>query len=151
MMPEYVKTSKLLYYNLEDYQTIHYASDHHWNGEGSRRGYENIYEMISKEQELSPMYLPEEKMNFTNLWGIRYRGSYANRLQELYSGSDEFSVYRYTLPKREIYAIEPDTGMEIELDELGLWEEYKSGQFCRDTYADHYVTFYGYGKDEQGK
>ena len=141
LMPEYVKCSRLEYDNLEDYQTCHYKTDHHWNEKGAQRGYEDIYDMMDADLDLPGMRVPERKISFSELYGVEYKGSYARNLGSLYSAYDDFSVYAYELPARTVYVIDPQIMKEIQVSELSLWKEYLGGEIDED--ADHYISFYG--------
>ena len=149
LLPKYVKSDRLKYYNLEDYENCHYASDHHWNHNGVRRGYEDIFSMMQKDLGFSALKTPIKEWSYSDLFDFRYRGSYARRLGELYDGSDDFSAYEYSLPDRKIYAIDPLTFKEISLKEIGLFDEYTKGEI--DNTLDHYIAYYGRGIPYEGE
>ncbi len=148
LLPEYVRTDRLKYKDLEDYKSNHYASDHHWNHMGAQRGYEDIYKMISGDMELSPVKKPKREINYSELYDFVYRGSYSNNLGNVYKGYDEFLGYEYDLPQRKIFAITPENMNVIPLRELGLQREYIRGEFNPDS--DHYIAYYGTGISENG-
>lgn len=150
LLPSYVHSSRLTFEDLEDYKNVHYRTDHHWNHIGARRGYENIYNMMSENLGLSKIRIPVSETSFTDLFGIKYKGSYANNLKNIYSGSDEFAVYEYDIPERTVSVIHPDSMEEIYVWELSLWDEYKNGDIDSSEYKDHYITFYGNAKDKDG-
>jgi hypothetical protein len=148
ILPEYVRSGRLQYDDLEDYKHCHYASDHHWNHIGARRGYEDIYGIMKRDLGLSDVKTPVKEWHFSELYDYRYVGSFARRLGELYSGEDNFSAYEYNLGERKIFAINPETFEEIQLRELGLFNEYAAGEV--DTSLDHYIAYYGRGIPESG-
>lgn len=143
MLPEYVKISQLKYKNLMDYEYCHYRSDHHWNYNGARRGYEDIYSMMKEDLDFSTIKTPIKKWNFSELYDFDYRGSFAHNLGDLYRETDEFIAFEYDIPQREIYALDPQTFAETPLKELGLYEEYCLGHI--DPESDHYISYYGTG------
>jgi len=149
ILPDYVVSSRFLYEDLEDYKHCHYASDHHWNHYGARRGYENIYSMMRKDLELSTVRTPVKEWRFSELFEFEYRGSFSRRLGEMYVGTDEFSVFEYELPEREIYAVDPETFEEIPLKSIGLYDEYTNGTIEADS--DHYIFYYGTGTPKSGE
>lgn len=148
LLPPYVTVGMLEYEDLNDYEHCHYASDHHWNHYGMRRGYEDIYSMMREELHLSPVRTPVYEWNYSEIYQFNYRGSFARTIGDLYTGVDEFAAFEYDLPKRDIYAIDPESFEEIPLKELGLYNEYVNGEI--NTKADHYIAYYGRGIPMEG-
>lgn len=148
LLPDYVKTDRLLYKSLEDYEDCHYASDHHWNHKGVKRGYEDIYGLMADDLGLSDVRIPCKEWNYSELYNFKYYGSFARRLGSMYSGCDDFCAYEYNIPDRDVFAVSPETFEEIPLLELGLFEEYSTGHF--DKSQDHYIAYYGYGIPKEG-
>lgn len=148
-MPSYLRTSRLIYQDESDYERMFYKSDHHWCYNGFMQGYEDIYNMISEDYQLSPLRTPVKIWNFSDLYGVEYRGSRASNLQELYDGYDEFIVPEYDLGNRECYSIDLATRKEIPVT-LCLWDTYKSGEMSKDRYYDHYICFYYSAIDKDG-
>ena len=147
-LPDYVRSDHLVYENLDDYMYIHYKTDHHWNHRGARRGYENIYLMMSQDIDLSEMRIPIEENRVSERYGFVYLGSYGRTLGELYDEEyDDFLFYEYDLPQREMAIINPDTLDEIEVLEIGLYNEYLRGDINKDVGTDHYITMYGNALD----
>ena len=92
-LPEYVTVGRLTFKDFADYQACYYKSDHHWGYKGSERGYQDVYAMMADDLDLSPMKYPIKTWNFSELYGVEYRGSRANNLRDAYSAYDEFIVY----------------------------------------------------------
>ncbi len=144
-LPENIKFSQFIFNDFEEYKTLNFASDHHWNYLGSRQGYEDVYEMMAEDLDLSPIKEPIKTWNFSELYGVEFRGSRASKLQNSYDGYDEFIVYEYDLGERECYAINPKRiDKEIPVT-LCLWDNYKKGEIGDDKYYEHYIQFYGNG------
>lgn len=137
-----IKVKRLIYKDFEEYKDLFFASDHHTNHKGSYKIYLDIYNMISKDFALSEKKRPVKEWNFTNLFGIKYYGSRAQRLKEEYSGWDKFIVFEYDLGNRQTYTLNPKTLKEIPAV-LSLFENYKKGNIPSDIYYDHYIHFYG--------
>ena len=93
LLPSYVKYNHLVYSNLRDYMTNHYKSDHHWNHEGIRRGYNDIYDMMKNDLQLSEKRSPVKQVNFSELYDFKYAGSFARNLGDAYFGRDDFIAY----------------------------------------------------------
>lgn len=142
-LPEEIKFDKFIFNDLADYQATNYASDHHWNHRGSARGYSDIHAMMADELELTPMKQPIKEWNFSELYGIEYRGSRANKLKDSYNGWDEFLVYEYDLGTRETFVLKPGKLADEIPVELTLMSRYKSGNVNKSKYYDHYIQFYG--------
>ena len=149
-MPSYMKMGGLVYQDDEEYKRLFYKSDHHWNSNGYMRGYEDIYNMISNDLYLSDFKQPVKMWNFSELYGLQYRGSRAAKLQMFYDGWDEFIVPEYDLGDRKCYSIDLITGEEVPVT-LCLWAAYKNGEMPRDKYRDHYIDFYYSAFDSSGK
>ena len=89
------------------------------------------------------MKYPIREWNFSELYGVEYRGSRANKLKDTYDGWDEFLVYEYDLGARETFVLKPgDLSNEIPV-ELTLMSRYKTGNINKNKYYDHYIQFYG--------
>ena len=149
-LPDYVRSSALEYKDLQDYMDIHYKSDHHWNHKGAQRGYEDVYRMLKRDFDLDPLHEPVNEVKVSEEYGFSYLGSYGRILGDLYHEDDPFSFYEYDLPKREVFAIDPDTMEEIKLSKLGLYDEYKNGEMVTTEGTDHYVSMYGVARAEDG-
>lgn len=150
-LPEWVTVGRLTFKDFADYQDCYFKSDHHWAYKGSERGYQDVYNMMSKELDLSPMKYPIKTWNFSELFGIEYRGSRANNLQSAYNGYDEFIAYEYELGERETFVLRVDDYTREIPVTMGLWEKYKKGEINKGRYFDHYISFYGQSYDASGR
>ncbi len=150
-LPEEIKIDMLQFTDIADYQATNYASDHHWSHIGSERGYQDVYALMAEDLDLSPFKYPVKEWNFSQLYGVQYRGSRANKLKDSYSGWDEFLVYEYDLGERETFVLNPaDLSKEIPVT-MTLFERYKEGNISKNKYYDHYINFYGRCYNEAGK
>lgn len=150
-LPEEIKIDIFRFDDLADYQATNYASDHHWSHLGSERGYRDVYAMMADDLDLSPFKYPIKEWNFSELYGIEYRGSRASKLKDAYDGWDEFLVYEYDLGEREAFVLDPaNLSREIPVT-LTLMDRYKEGNINKSKYYDHYIQFYGNAIDENGK
>ena len=152
-LPEYVEVDRLVFYDFEDYKDVYFKTDHHWSYKGSERGYQDVYNMMADELELSPIKYPIKTWNFTELNGVQYRGSRASNVRNIstYTAYDEFIAYEYDLGERETYVINPDKyTVEIPVT-MSLWEKYKVGDINMGKYYDHYINFYGHSYDITGR
>ena len=84
--------------------------------------------MMREDLHLSPVRTPVYEWNYSEIYHFKYRGSFARTLGDLYTRVDEFAAFEYDLPKRDIYAIDPERFEEIPLKELGLFNEYVNGE-----------------------
>jgi len=150
-LPEEIEFDQLDYDNLADYQLYNYKTDHHWNHLGSEYGYREVYAMMADDLELSPLKMPIKEWNFSELYGVEYRGSRGRTLNaSIYDEYDEFLVYEYDLGNRETYAIDPRTMKEIPVN-LTLWDQYKVGNINKGRTYDHYINFYSISHDKNGQ
>ena len=152
LLPDYVKSGRLVYRDLRDYMNLHYKTDHHWNHRGARRGYEDIFAMMSPDLEMGKLRLPESENPVSRSYDFGYLGSYGRILGELYKGGyDEFSFYEYRLPRRKTAILDLNSRKEIPAVEMGLYDEYRAGRINRDIGEDHYTTLYGTARDVNGR
>jgi len=152
VIPNYVRSEHLVYKSLDDYMDIHYKTDHHWNNRGAKRGYEDIYSMMCQDFYMSEMCVSNTENKVSELYDFVYLGSYGTALGELYEGGyDEFSFYDYIFPQRTMSIIDPDSLIETDIAEMGLYDEYKKGRISKGIGADHYIIMYGTAVDKDGK
>lgn len=150
-LPEYVTVGRLTFDSFDDYKDCYFKSDHHWAYKGSERGYQDVYAMMAEDLNLSPVKTPIKEWNFTELYGVQYRGSRAGNLRNAYSAYDEFIAYEYDLGERETFVLVPENYKREIPVTMGLWEYYKVGNINKGTYFDHYINFYGRAYDSTGK
>ena len=142
-VPSYVKCSHLVYRNLDDYMDTHYKTDHHWNHRGAKRGYEDIYAMMSKDFPMGDLLVPLSENNVSETYDFVYLGSYGRGLGELYNGGyDSFSFYEYHYPEETCAILNTDTQEEIEAVSMGVYDEYREGNIKKDIGTDHYISMY---------
>lgn len=150
-IPEYIKSDRLVYKDLDDYMDIHYKTDHHWNHRGAKRGYEDIYAMLSEDLDMGMMCVPNGENNVSETYDFVYLGSYGRSLGDLYEGGyDSFSFWEYDLPVVEASIIEPDNLEEVNDVRIGLYDDYSKGVIDKDIGVDHYVELYGIAQDKYG-
>ncbi len=118
--------------SYNDFKKYFYKTDHHWNYEGSYRGYTDIAKMMNKTDILIP--IDEIKFNF-NFYGTR------SRVLSLYNIEESFTVYKYNLPNYKSYI----NGVE---KKYGYEEDYFNGNYNTDKLEKHYHKFYGYDRGE---
>lgn len=150
-LPPEIELDIFRYEDIEDYKATNYASDHHWSHLGSERGYRDVYAMMADELALTPFQYPVKEWNFTELYGVEYRGSRAAKLRDAYDFYDPFLVFEYDLGERETFVLDPaNLSREIPVT-MTLFERYKTGDINKSKYYDHYINFYGSCYDESGK
>lgn len=136
--------------DLEDYEQCFFKTDHHMNYIGSERMYETIYELMADDLNLSQLRTPIATWNFTELYGVQYRGSRAAALKNIASYAtvyDDFIVDEYDLPEHKTFAIDPVSGDQIEIV-TERWNAYKAGEISIEPYYDHYIHFYGFDETD---
>ena len=150
ILPEYVKVDRFIYYDIDDYMDTNFKTDHHWSYKGSRRGYEDVYDMMAEDLDLSPIKDPIRTWNFTKLYGVEYVGSRGRTIRG-YDDYDEFIVYEYELGERETFAVNPYFPKYEKQITLGLFNKYKAGEINMEWGYDHYINFYSQGYDMNGR
>ena len=148
-LPDYITVKRLIYKDFEEYKDLFFASDHHLNHKGSYKMYRDIYDMISKDINLSTHKEPIKEWNFTDLFGVKFRGLEARRLKDKYAGWDEFIVFEYDLGNRQTAVLDLKTLKEIPAT-FTLFDKYKKGNMSFDRYYSHYNHFYGDALLENG-
>ena len=140
-LPDYIKVSRLIYRDFEEYKNLFFASDHHLNCKGSYKIYRDIYDMLSKDISLSTYKEPVKEWDFTDLFGIQFRGLEARILKEKYTGWDKFIVFEYDLGNRKTSVLDLKTLKEIPAA-FTRFDNYKKGNISLDRYYNHYSHFY---------
>ena len=150
-VPEYVRCGHLVYRDLDDYMNIHYKTDHHWNHLGSRRGYLDIYETMSKDFPMGEALVPQGEFNISEAYDVYYLGSYGRSLGDLYDGGyDSFSFYEYDFPEETYAILNTDTLEETEAVSIGSYDDYRDGWFDTEIGTDHYIELYYAAIDTDG-
>ncbi len=115
---------------LEDYANYFFKTDHHWNVNGQRQGYEDIIHLILGEDE------PLIKLETHLIDGLEYIG-YKSRETGDYSVFDNFSILYGSLPEHEVY-------INDEPADYGKKDAYMSGDFEIQTGKNYYGDCNGF-------
>lgn len=115
--------------DYDEYSTLFYATDHHWNHIGADRGYREIIQLLlGKDEPLVPV---KEEMKFP----VAFNGSYARQSGRMI-GDDSFTVYTYGL-KKIITRLNGKNGT------YGHQALYEKGRYPDDELRNHYAYYYG--------
>lgn len=135
-IPSGLQFSKMTFSNYSEYDKYFYRTDHHWNVRGACYGYEKIYQMIKIDfPDISPM----NYCDFIEIKGLNFLGTYAR--ESLFPVKpDIFELIKVSLPPHSIFI----NGIEEMND---LQEDYFSGNFDHQKYANHYGIAFGSWKD----
>ena len=129
-MPPMTGYDKLNYNSFDEYKTLFYQTDHHWNYHGSYIGYTQIIRMLEGPdvEVLKPVR--------THVYNTIYNGSLA-RDNLLKCSTEKFIVYEYDLPPYKTY-------VNDEEKEYGYRSLYVSDDdFPHKAYSNHYGMYYG--------
>lgn len=129
-MPPMTGYDKLNYNSFDEYKTLFYQTDHHWNYHGSYIGYTQIIRMLEgpNVEVLKPVR--------THIYNTIYNGSLA-RDNLLKCSTEKFTVYEYDLPPYKTY-------VNDEEKEYGYRSLYVSDDdFPHKAYSNHYGMYYG--------
>ncbi len=114
----------------EDYQKWFFKTDHHWNMEGQKAGYQQIVALLKgnneKLVETQTIDLPD----------IRYNG-YKSRKIDDYVITDSFGLLKGDVPEYKVY-INGQPGV------YGDKQAYEEGSFSLVQGFNHYAACYGY-------
>lgn len=105
-----------------------YQTDHHWNREGSYRGYTEILRMLRPEE--TPVSVGEEITV-----PVIFNGSYA-RQTSLLCADEYFGIYRFDLPKTAVT-------MNGKRGVYGRTDAYIKGRYASEPLTNHYSGCYG--------
>lgn len=130
--------------SLEDYRSMFYRSDHHWNIFGAYQGYQDAINMLrEKNPELSE---PISDVEFFEVPDLVYRGS-AARLTADDSLTDSIWDMRAELPP---YTVQVGDRV-YESDHLmgfSYRENYWAGEWNEAEYYNHYAFYFHYDYGE---
>lgn len=135
-LPNEVRFDYLKFVDLDDYMAKSFKTDHHWNYQGSYQGYIDIYRMMSRDFNLSPLKEPVGVLDFSEFGGAKFIGSYGGKSGGTRNEPDDFVAYEFDLAEYESYY-----GDEVK--DLGMMNEYKQGNFKKELTTDHYTQYYG--------
>jgi len=117
--------------SYEDYKNFFYKTDHHWNKDGSYRGYLEIAELLGIS---NPLQVKESK----KIEDIKFYGSKA-RIMGNFEIYDDFEVNIFDFP---------DMKVEInyeEVDDYGKMKQYLNNEeINKNQETNHYGEFYGW-------
>ncbi len=133
----YIKTQfnmtgfdQLSFGSWEEYKTLFYQTDHHWNYRGSYLGYTKIIRMLLGDKE--PILEPVG----THVWPTVYEGSLA-RDNLLRAATENFTTYDFELVPMRVFVDDVET-------EYGWRSWYVSDDdFPHKVYSNHYGMYYG--------
>ena len=117
--------------SIDEYCSLFYKTDHHWNYRGSYQGYTDIIRMMFGEEE--PLMQPQETVEFP----FTFNGSYYKKLGR--TDSDEnFVVYRFEYPDMQVMI------NQGRVSAYGRAKQYLAGKMNdQSSYTNYYGEFYG--------
>lgn len=133
-----VKTAQYIIKDFQDYMDTGYKTDFHVNYIGSYRIYQDLYQMISKDLELSPMLQPVKTLDFDDMRmiGDLFEQENLDEVNLPYEATDAFKTYKFELGNYKSFV--DDKEMVI-----GLEEEYEAGEIEHDPRFGHQFAYYG--------
>ena len=115
--------------DYDEYATLFYSSDHHWNYRGADRGYRDVIRLLLGDSEET---LPvQEERSFP----VSFNGSYARQSGRMI-GDAQFTVYTYNV-KKAITRLNGKNGT------YGHQALYEKGRYPSDELRNHYAYYYG--------
>ena len=115
--------------DYDEYASLFYATDHHWNHVGADRGYREIIHLLLGENEAT---IPvKEEVSFP----VAFNGSYARQSGRM-TGDSSFTVYTYDV-KKAITKLNGKNGT------YGHQALYEKGRYPTDELRNHYAYYYG--------
>jgi hypothetical protein len=133
-----VKTAQYIIKDFQDYMDTGYKTDFHVNYIGSYRIYQDLYQMISEDLELSPMLQPVKTLDFDDMRmiGDLFEQETLDEVDLPYEATDAFIAYKFELGSYKSFV--DDKEMVI-----GLEEEYEAGEIEHDPRFGHQFAYYG--------
>ncbi len=120
---------ELDFQNYDEYKNYFYKTDHHWNYKGSYQGYQDIVKLMFGESEKTIDIKNEKEFD------IIFYGSFA-RLSTFKKYQETFKVYTFDIPEHETY-------INGQKEEYGHEEEYLKGIYKKNSWENHYGSYYG--------
>ena len=122
------KLASLDFNNYDEFKKYFYKTDHHWNYNGSYKGYTDIARLLNIKKINQPIEL------FTN--HEYFFGSHAQNTKN-YDIQEEFSFYRFNFVKNHSTLIngQPET--------YGHYEDYIAHKYEYDKTTNYYAYLYG--------
>ena len=122
--------------SLADVEKYLYNTDHHWNHVGAQAGYTQIINMFREDfPEITEAKEPvkEEDWGMNLLWyGSKWKAGGGADVEP-----DSFKAYKYDLGSYKSF-------FGGSSRDIGLIEQYDSGNINTSVSFDHYVNYYGY-------
>ena len=115
--------------DYDEYVTLFYAADHHWNHRGADKGYRDIIRLLLGDAEDTVSV--KEEVSFP----VPFNGSYARQSGRMV-GDSSFTVYTYGL-KKIITRLNGKNGT------YGHQSLYEKGRYPTDELRNHYAYYYG--------
>jgi hypothetical protein len=122
--------AELTFSSFEEYKKYFYQTDHHWNYNGSYKGYTQIMRMMEGDSVilLKPLSI--------HIYDVIYNGSLSRDSLLKYS-NEKFTVFNFAVPEYETY-------INDKRATYGRRSRYVSSTECpNNTYSNHYGLYYG--------
>ncbi len=115
--------------DYDEYASLFYAADHHWNHRGADKGYRDVIRLLLGDgEETVPVKV---EVSFP----VPFNGSYARQSGRMV-GDSTFTVYTYGL-KKTITRLNGKNGT------YGHQSLYEKGRYPTDELRNHYAYYYG--------
>lgn len=114
--------------DYEEFCSLFYQTDHHWNCLGADRGYRQVLAMMCPDE--TPLS-PDQEWSFN----VVFNGSYARKTR-LLCADEHFRVYSYPVPKMK-------TALNGKNGQYGHQSVYEKDRYPTDELRNHYAYYYG--------
>lgn len=115
--------------NYKEFSKYFYKTDHHWNYNGSYKGYSDIVKLMFGDDE--EVLVPEKLINFKT----NFNGSMA-RETKILTFYENFKAYDFIFPNHNEF-------LNHTKGNYGNYSDYVKGKISNDAIVNHYGTFYG--------
>lgn len=124
--------------DMQAYMETGYKTDFHVNHRGSYEVYEDVYQLMAGDMELTPLLEPLRENDYDSLYfvGQLFLEEEIPEIGFEEEQMDLFRTYSYSLGNYDSYV--GDRKMTV-----GLEEEYEEGAIVRDITFDHQFSYYG--------
>lgn len=122
--------------SLKDYMETGYKLDFHLNHVGAYRAYRDIYQMLVRDMDMTPMKQPLSEVDYDHLLTIGQTIKDPASADIPEAAMDVFKTYKFYYGSFASYV---DDKQVV----LGMEEEYSLGQINRDPTFQHLFSFYG--------
>ena len=127
------KFASLDFNNYDEFKQYFYKTDHHWNYNGSYKGYTDILKLLNVKNKNQPAELATNHEYFF--------GSHAQNTKN-YDIEEEFSFYKYNFNKNYSTLINGQSGT------YGHYDDYIAHKYEYDKTTNYYAYFYGIDNGE---